>query len=663
MCLLLSLGLLWTGAACSSSNPVEPAPDGTGGGGTSGGDGSGSFQIALSLTPQDVPVDGSATLTLKVTNRATGQAPANGSEVMLNTDLGYFSLNASNKEVQTAVVELLGGAGQTAFFGGDSTGTAELLALFDDSSASLNIDIVEPDEPRFLISSVSPSVGSGQGGETVTLTGVGFTEPLQVTFDGAAAVVGSVASSEVTVTTPPAVPALANGESRRVDVVVSIDIDTSTPRSSTLPGGYIYSQGGGPLSQPAIFSVDPTQGPNEGGTTVTFTGQGFESNARVFFGFAGAGNSFDGVEATVTSAPNAGGTSMQVSTPAATGSGQALLNKTVDIQVENPRTGSTAVLPLAFRYGAGSGSGAIVVSAISPRQAPYTGLASDGSATTITLLGQGFGTAGNGNLRVSLAGVAQGTPTVVADSELQFTLAAAAVANCAPPSGPAVVTNVVTGESGTTDFDFTYTVDAPQLSGLSPTSGSESGGTTVTVSGSALLGSGATSEAVRVTFDGVRGTVNSVSSTAVGVTTPAFTGTFDTADCDDNGDGVTGTRSVATAVDVAFTNLASGCADSLPRSFTYTPDDTSCQETTRLDASFTFTTSDLTASFTDTSSGSPVEWAWDFGDGDTSPAQNPNHTYDAAGSYQVTLQVTNADGAKDQVTQTVTVSDPPPPPP
>ncbi|MDI6867655.1 PKD domain-containing protein [Methanoculleus sp.] len=50
----------------------------------------------------------------------------------------------------------------------------------------------------------------------------------------------------------------------------------------------------------------------------------------------------------------------------------------------------------------------------------------------------------------------------------------------------------------------------------------------------------------------------------------------------------------------------------------------------------------LAVAFTDTSTGGPVSWSWNFGDGNTSTAQNPVHTYTAAGTYTVSLSVTNA---------------------
>lgn len=55
-------------------------------------------------------------------------------------------------------------------------------------------------------------------------------------------------------------------------------------------------------------------------------------------------------------------------------------------------------------------------------------------------------------------------------------------------------------------------------------------------------------------------------------------------------------------------------------------------------------TAPLKVTFTDTSTGEPSSWLWDFGDNTTSTEQNPIHTYTAAGNYTVTLSARNAAG-------------------
>ena len=48
--------------------------------------------------------------------------------------------------------------------------------------------------------------------------------------------------------------------------------------------------------------------------------------------------------------------------------------------------------------------------------------------------------------------------------------------------------------------------------------------------------------------------------------------------------------------------------------------------------------------FTDVSTNYPTAWAWDFGDGNSSNDQNPNHEYSQDGIYDVSLTVTNEQG-------------------
>jgi PKD repeat protein len=70
-------------------------------------------------------------------------------------------------------------------------------------------------------------------------------------------------------------------------------------------------------------------------------------------------------------------------------------------------------------------------------------------------------------------------------------------------------------------------------------------------------------------------------------------------------------------------------------------------------------TAPLTVEFTDESTGSPVAWWWNFGDGETSTAQHPTHTYTSQGSYTVVLRVVNSHGAAEhRETDFIVVADP-----
>ncbi|HLP21686.1 MAG TPA: PKD domain-containing protein, partial [Chitinophagales bacterium] len=62
--------------------------------------------------------------------------------------------------------------------------------------------------------------------------------------------------------------------------------------------------------------------------------------------------------------------------------------------------------------------------------------------------------------------------------------------------------------------------------------------------------------------------------------------------------------------------------------------------------------------FTNTSkyaAGLLYQWYWDFGDGNTSIGQSPNHLYATDGTYQVKLRLTSPAGCSDSITKSVTI--------
>ncbi|WP_418285061.1 malectin domain-containing carbohydrate-binding protein [Halorubrum sp. DTA46] len=81
-------------------------------------------------------------------------------------------------------------------------------------------------------------------------------------------------------------------------------------------------------------------------------------------------------------------------------------------------------------------------------------------------------------------------------------------------------------------------------------------------------------------------------------------------------------------------------------SFTFSPDSPEAGQQVSFDASGS---SDV--------DGSIASYEWDFGDGETATGEQVTNTFDAAGDYDVTLTVTDDDGATDSTAETVTVGE------
>jgi PKD repeat protein len=77
-------------------------------------------------------------------------------------------------------------------------------------------------------------------------------------------------------------------------------------------------------------------------------------------------------------------------------------------------------------------------------------------------------------------------------------------------------------------------------------------------------------------------------------------------------------------------------------------------------AAFTYqqVTNTLMVNFMDfsISADSINSWSWDFGDGDTSTAQNPHHTYASSGSYSACLTITDTAGCSSTLCQNINIA-------
>ncbi len=334
--------------------------------------------------------------------------------------------------------------------------------------------------------SISPTSGTTSGGTPVTISGTNFVSGATVTFGGTAATnVVVVSSTTITATTP----AHAAG-------AVNVVVTNSNGQSGTLTNGYTYT------AAPAPTSISPTSGTTSGGTPVTISGTNFVSGATVTFGGTAATNVVVVSSTTITA-----------TTPAhAAGA--------VDVVVTNSN-GQSGTLTNGYTYTAAPAPTSI---------SPTSGTTSGGTPVTIS------GTNFVSGATVTFGGTAATNVVVVSSTTITATT----------PAGAAGAVNVVVtnsnGQSGTLTNGYTYTA-APAPTSISPTSGTTSGGTPVTISGTNFV-SGAT-----VTFGGTAATnVVVVSSTTITATTPAH---------------------AAGAVNVVVTN-SNGQSGTLTNGYTYT---------------------------------------------------------------------------------------------
>ena len=369
---------------------------------------------------------------------------------------------------------------------------------------------------------------------------------------------------------------------------------------------------------------------------IVIVGQGFVAPVQVFFG-SGAAASFNGVEATIQSVT---ATQIIVISPPARGFGQDNTNQLVSILVKNTGSGFATIDAAAFKYGS-----KVLITALAPTTTVFN------QPVKVTVFGQGFADP----VAVSLANVAAQVLST-SGTEIQVLSGIPVVSTCSNVTGPVHVTNINNGDSADGP-GFVYLVLKPAALSVNPSSA------VVPTTGLAGVVNGASfiPGEDEVQFGTSAAQVTGGTTTTLNVIIPFFTGTFLTGSC---GTGNTGTQQLPTSVPVTVTDFVTTCTSTLTGGFTYIPpgypNNCVLPLPTPPTASFvdSVPTGSFTASFTDTSTGNPTSWAWNFGDGATSTVQNPTHTYAVAGTYNVVLVVSNAGGTSAPATNKVTVPGP-----
>ena len=430
----------------------------------------------------------------------------------------------------------------TADADGKSTLTTYLQVFFDDAAdpgvpvqasvATVGSGIVDYNFGFPVIDSVSPADGPVTGGNTVTITGSGFSDSGltldKVDFqptgtDGSTTPIEAarftvVSDTEITVTAPDATASAAGHGSVEtlVNAVFSdpAEPDTPIPADDAEEGASHYVFGA-----PMIDSVDPTAGPLAGGNAVTITGSGFEDSGLTFdkvtFDPSGAGSPLDGIDATVVS-----DTEITVTAPDATGASGSAATLSSTVKASFTVDGDPAPSFDAATSSDGSARydfGAPQIQSVDPT----TGNQHGGQVVTIT--GQDFE-----NPKLVLSSVefvpTDGTsapvkgidPQVVSDTTITVTTpdlsteAAGAVSlptdvtvNFEDPGAPGSPVPAAVAANGEDAFSF----DAPTISGISPDRGPLAGGNQITVTGAGFEDLGLTFGGLTFTPSGSDGAV------------------------------------------------------------------------------------------------------------------------------------------------------------
>ncbi|MFL6374365.1 MAG: IPT/TIG domain-containing protein [Pyrinomonadaceae bacterium] len=380
----------------------------------------------------------------------------------------------------------------------------------------------------------------------------------------------------------------------------------ATAAANTAFRGVALAPAGAAAPAPAVTSVSPTSGSTSGGTSVTITGTNFTGATAVSFG---------GTPATTFTVNSA--TSITATAPAHAAG-------TVDVTVTT--SGGTSAISASDHYTYNAPTPAPAVTNVSPTSG------TTGGGTSVTIAGTNF----TGATAVSFGGTAATSFTVNSATSITATSPAHA-------AGTVDITVTTTGGTSATSasdqFTFNAPIPAPSVTGVSPTSGSTSGGTSVVITGSNFTG------ATAVSFGGTAATSFTVNSaTQITATAPAHAaGTVD----------VTVTTSGGTSAISASDHYTYNAPTPAPTVTSVSP----TSGTTSGGTSVTITGTNFTGATAVSFGGTPAT-SFTVNSATSITATSPAH---AAGTVDVTVTTpggTSATSASDQFTYTA--AGPPP---
>lgn len=284
------------------------------------------------------------------------------------------------------------------------------------------------------ITDVSPPAGFEAGGNTVQITGSGFSEATAVKF-------GTVEAASFKVNSGTSITATAPAESAGT---VNVSVSNAGGASElTEADDYVYVAHG---HAPTITGLSAKSGPSAGGTTVVISGTSFVGVTSVEFGSTEAESYVVNSSSTITA----------VSPPGTTGK--------VEITASTPNGESGVTSKDAFTFGAPT------ITSLTPDQGPIPG------GEQLVVEGSGFEPGGTGTVFRFGTLVATGINCV---STTTCTMTVPGVTHAEGVE----VTATERGKTSAKGPADRFVYQTPTITSLSPGAGPREGGTSVTVTG------------------------------------------------------------------------------------------------------------------------------------------------------------------------------------